>query len=77
MEHRVFRILVTLGVPGVALGVFYLLLKSFSFEFSQIPPIFSGVIVIVFLIIVGGITLFALFRWSPPLTKKKSYRIDQ
>jgi hypothetical protein len=65
MERSVIKVLVGLGVPGVALGIFYLLLKSLSFEFSSIDPTWSAIIVILFLVVVAGVTLFALHRWSP------------
>lgn len=69
MESKILRALAVLGVPGVALGVFYLLLKQFGFEFSKIGPVASAVIVIVFLFLVGGITFFALHLWSPKKIK--------
>ncbi|MBE4594618.1 hypothetical protein BOO24_20005 [Vibrio navarrensis] len=65
MDSKFIKPLVALGIPGVALGIFYLLLKSFNFEFSAVDSTWTVVIVILFLFIVGGITLFALHRWSP------------
>ncbi|MFJ2529897.1 hypothetical protein [Pseudomonas helmanticensis] len=65
MESKFIKVLVGLGVPGVALGIFYLLLRSFNFEFSSINPTWSAIIVVLFLSIVGGVTVFALHRWSP------------
>ncbi|WP_318432421.1 hypothetical protein [Photobacterium leiognathi] len=65
MDIKFIKPLVTLGVPGVALGIFYLLLKSLNFEFSSVSPTWTAVIVILFLLIVGGVVLFALHRWSP------------
>jgi hypothetical protein len=65
MDQKIIKSLIVLGVPGVALGVFLLLMKSFSFNFSEIPPVLSGVIAILFLVLVGGVTVFALHRWSP------------
>jgi len=65
MESRLLKILVVLGVPGVALGVFYLLLKQFGFEFSRIGSNASAIIAMTFLLLVGGITFFALHRWGP------------
>lgn len=65
MDSKFIKPLVTLGVPGVALGIFYLLLKSFNFEFSAVDSTWTVVIVILFLLIVGCVTLFALHRWSP------------
>jgi hypothetical protein len=56
---------VALGVPGVALGMFYLLLRTFNFQFSSIDPTWAAIIAIFFLLIVGGITLYALHKWAP------------
>lgn len=65
METKFAKALATLGVPGVALGIFYLLLKSMNFEFSRIDATWSALIVILFLLIVGGVTFFSLHRWAP------------
>lgn len=65
MESKFIRALVTLGVPGVALGIFYLLLKSMHFEFSRIDATWSALIVILFLLTVGGVIFFSLHRWAP------------
>lgn len=70
METKFIRQLVALGIPGVALGVFYLLLRAFNFQFSQVVPTWTAVIVIVFLLIVGGITFYALHRWAPAKIQK-------
>ena len=64
MENKLIKSLIVVGVPGVALGVFYLLLKSLNFEFSKIDPTWSAIIVVIFLLVVGGVTVFALHRWS-------------
>jgi hypothetical protein len=60
MEDRILRALATLGVPGVALGVFYLLLRQFGFQFSTIDPVASAGIAILFLLLVAGVTFYAL-----------------
>lgn len=65
MEYKIFKVAATLGVPGVALVIMYLLMKSFGFTFSTIDPVMSGAIAISFLIIVGGITSYALHLWRP------------
>ncbi|MCA9968066.1 MAG: hypothetical protein KC423_27660 [Anaerolineales bacterium] len=68
MESNIIKTLVVLGIPGVALGVFYLLLRGFGFQFETIDPTWAAVIAIIFLLIVGIITLFALSRWAPVRT---------
>jgi len=65
MENKIIRALVNLGVPGVALGIFYLLLKEFGFEFSTIGASWSACIAILFILVVGGITFYALYRPQP------------
>jgi hypothetical protein len=60
MEAKILRTLATLGVPGVALGVFYLLLRQFGFQFTTIGPVASAAIAILFLLLVAGVTLYAL-----------------
>lgn len=65
MELKLLKRLTVLGVPGVAFGVFYLLLRKFDFRFESIPPILSASIAILFLLVVGGVTVFALHRWAP------------
>ena len=69
MEAKLIRSLVVLGVPGVALGVFYLLLRKFDFEFEAVGPIWSAIVAIVFLVIVGGVTLYALRIRAPERTR--------
>jgi hypothetical protein len=65
MESRLIRSLVSLGVPGVALGIFYLLLRRFNFQFSTIDPFWAAIIAILFLILVAGIIFYTLHRWAP------------
>lgn len=65
METKFIRTLVALGIPGVALGIFYLLLRTLSFQFSQVDATWTAVIVVIFLLIVGGITFYALHKWAP------------
>lgn len=65
MEYKIIRALVVLGVPGVALGVFYLLLRNFNFHFAIIDPTGAVIIAVLFLLIVGGITFYAIHRWAP------------
>ena len=69
METKLIKILTPLGVPGVALGVFYLLLKGFGFNFSTIGPTWTAIIAILFLLVVGGVTVYALTKWDPAKNK--------
>jgi hypothetical protein len=65
MESRILKALVTLGVPCVALGVFYLLLTSFGFQFHEIGQPWAAVVAIICLLIVGGIAMSTLHRFAP------------
>ncbi|MCI5192620.1 MAG: hypothetical protein D3915_05770 [Candidatus Electrothrix sp. AU1_5] len=65
METSLLEVLVTLGIPGVALGIFYLLLRSFKVRFDIISSTWAAIIAIVFLLVVGGITFYGLQRFSP------------
>lgn len=65
MESKIIKALVVLGVPGVALGVFYLVLRQFNFQFETIAPTETAVIAVIFLLMVGGITFYAIHRWAP------------
>jgi len=63
-------------VPGVALGVFYLLLRSFNFRFSEIEPTWAAIIAVIFLVIVGAITIFALHRFAPAATPAQDHSLQ-
>jgi hypothetical protein len=82
METKFIRVLATLGIPGVALGIFYLLLKAFKFQFAQVDGTWTAAIVILFLLVVGAITLFALHRWAPvrhtepPVTRNENIPLN-
>ncbi len=65
METRILRLLVSLGVPGVALGIFYLLFRSFKWEFAQVPAVWVGPIVVLFMVLTTSVVFYALTRWAP------------
>lgn len=73
-----WKIITILGVPGLALGVFYMLFKLFNFKVSKISVAWSGPLALVFLIIVGGITAYALKLYAPTKenTSKKGMQED-
>jgi hypothetical protein len=76
MESRILKPLIVLGVPGVALGVLYLLLRSFNFRFSEIPPTWAALIAVIFLVIVGATTIFALHRFAPAATPAQDHSLQ-
>ncbi|MDP2876244.1 MAG: hypothetical protein Q8O00_08675, partial [Holophaga sp.] len=77
MELKYVKPLIALGVPGVSLGIFYLLYHKFDFSFSQVPPILTGAIVIVFLLIIGLVTIFALHRFAPKAAISTTSQAEQ
>jgi hypothetical protein len=76
MEWKLFRIFALFGVPGLALGVFFFVAREFKFRFAEIEPIYSALIAVLFLIIVGGITWYALYAWRPGRGKSQESSID-
>jgi len=75
MGPRIIRSLIVLGVPGVALGIFYLLLEGFHFEFAALSKEQSFVVVILFISSVVGVILFALHRYASDTKREKSENI--
>lgn len=65
MEEKLIRAAAILGVPGVALVVFYLLLNRFGFTFDPIHRTWAAVIATLFLLMVGGLTAYALHLYRP------------
>lgn len=71
-EIELWKVFASLGIPGLALGVFYMLSRQFKWKFPQVPRIWVGPIIILFIISVSGITLYALTLWAPTFDKNKS-----
>ncbi len=66
MNPRIVKVVAaSLGVPGFALLVFYLLMHGLGFTFAQISATWAGVIALVFVGMIGAVTIFALRLWSP------------
>jgi hypothetical protein len=53
-----------LGVPGLALGVFYMLFRTFKFPMPAVSKNWVGPIVVLFMLLIAGITLFALQKFA-------------
>lgn len=68
-EIEVFNILVSLGVPGVALGILYFLFRKFSFSFPPVQKRWVGPIVILFMLLISSIVFYTLSLWSPKVIK--------
>jgi hypothetical protein len=75
MSLKFWRVFAALGVPGVTLGVFYALFRTFSWNLSELPPLATASLVLVFLSLVFGVTLAALRSWRPRATSNSSVTI--
>jgi hypothetical protein len=64
-ELEIWKIFVSLGVPGLALGVFYMLFRTFSFKFPKVPRNWVGPIIVLFMLLTSGVIFYALTLWSP------------
>lgn len=77
-EIELWKVFVSLGVPGVALGVFYLLLRGMNFQFQEIPARWAGVVVVIFIIVTASVVLYTLTLWAPsPEEKSKGSEMIQ
>ncbi len=65
MESKLFRIFVSLGVPGLALGIFYLLFRTFDWTFPIVPSNWVGPIIVLFMLLTSSIVFYALTLWRP------------
>ena len=67
-QVQLWQVFVSLGVPGLALGVFYMLFRAFKWEFPKVPRNWVGPLVLVFMLLTAIVTLYALSRFagSPP-----------
>ncbi len=65
MDTKFIKPLIALGIPGVSLGIFYLLYKNLDIQLSQIDSTWSAIIAILFLVLVSSTTIFSLKHFSP------------
>lgn len=65
MELTAWRAFVSLGVPGLALGILYMLFRRFHWQFPEVPRVWVGPIIVLFMAITGGIVYTALENWAP------------
>jgi hypothetical protein len=71
-ETEVWKIFAGLGVPGLALGVLYMLFRAFDWKLPEVHKAWVGPLLLVFMLIVGGIVVFALHLWSPTTNNPNS-----
>lgn len=76
LEIELWKIFTSLGVPGVALGVFYMLFRTFKWEFPKVPRGWVGPIIITFMVLTSGIILYALTLFAPQANSDSSLLSD-
>ena len=64
MEETMWRLFVSLGVPGLALGVLYMLFRQFKWQFPRVPHGWVGPIITLFILVVGVLVYSALYFWA-------------
>jgi hypothetical protein len=62
---ELWQIFTSLGVPGLALGISYMLFKNFRWDFPKVPRGWVGPIIILFMLLTSSIILIALFLSAP------------
>jgi len=77
MDVDIWKIFVSLGVPGLALGIFYMLFKTFKWEFPKVPVKWVAPIIILFMLLTFSIVFYALTLWAPQDTKSSVERKDE
>ena len=60
-----WKVFVSLGVPGLALGVFYMLVRRFEWKFPAVPRKWVAPIIALFLVLTFGLVFTALVLWAP------------
>lgn len=65
MEAKFWKIAASLGIPGLALAVFYQLYDKFNWPLASIPPDKMFILVIVFMVIIAVIVVIALVIYRP------------
>ena len=64
-EIKLWKVFVSLGVPGLALGVFYMLMNRFGWETERISAAWSAALAVLFMLLSASVVLYALTLWRP------------
>jgi hypothetical protein len=64
-DLQLWKAFISLGVPGLALGVFFMLFRTFNWRFPNVPRRWVGPIVVVFMLLSCGLIGYSLSLWSP------------
>lgn len=71
-EITMLKIFVTFGIPGLVLGVFFLIFRSFHWDFPKVPKQWVGPIIVIYLLLATIIIWHTLRLWSPGNYKNNS-----
>ena len=71
MNTEIWKIFVSLGVPGLALGIFFMLFKSFKWEFPKVQKKWVGPIIVLFMVLTFSLVFYALSLWAPNVDQKE------
>lgn len=74
---ELWQVFVSLGVPGLALGVFYMLYRKLKFSIPVVPQGWAGPIVVLFLLLTSGVVLYALTLWAPQADEEFGVEANQ
>lgn len=64
-EIDLWKVFASLGVPGIVLGVFYILFRKFNWKFPQVPKKWVGPLIVLFMVLIAGVTFYGLILWAP------------
>lgn len=64
-EVDFWSIVTALGVPGLAIGILYMLFRKLNWRVPMLPKNWVGPTFVLFLIVVWSVVLVALFLYSP------------
>ena len=65
MDVKYWKALAALGVPGVALGLFYKLYDKLDWPLASLPPEQVFTLALVFMLLIAAVVFFTLFLWRP------------
>jgi|GEM_PF-3103563 len=68
----IWHIFTSLGIPGLALGIFYMLFRTFKWDFPKVPTKWVAPIIILFMLLTAGVVLYAIISSRVPVTPPES-----
>lgn len=75
MSFKLWKIFASLGIPGVAIGVFYALFRAFSWDLTGVPPLVLAGLTLAVLIVISIIITMTLRLWRPRSSSSSSVEI--